>query len=291
MTAKQKSVNKASFKYLISFFIILVVILTFSLLAQNNFIKTHFKNFFPPSSKIKKQAQILRPTNIRIPILLYHYVEYVKDKKDTARQDLDTTPAIFEMQIATLKNAGFTFILASDVADILDGKKPAPKNPILITFDDGYADFYTDAYPILKKYGAKATIYVVPGLINDKNYLTLKQLINLSKNENIEIGAHTISHAVLKNTTIEKVKYEVLGSKEMLEDMLGIEIVSFAYPYGDFDNQAIEIVKNAGFKTATSTILGVVVNETNRYLLHRMRPAELTGKHLVNYLRNEDFKN
>src|SRR5258708_6379398 len=108
---------------------------------------------------------------LRVPIIMYHYVEYVQDKNDKLRIALDTTPYTLENEIQTLIAAGYNFITNNDLADALDGKTNLPANPILLTFDDGYRDFYTDAYPILKKYHVRATNYVIAGFLNRPNHL------------------------------------------------------------------------------------------------------------------------
>lgn len=240
--------------------------------------------------KIYHPPEATSSATFRVPILLYHYVEYVKDKKDTMRQALDIPPFIFDAQVKTLKNAGYTFITASDLADILDGKMKLPAKPVMLTFDDGHWDLYTDVLPILEKYHVKATAYVVQGFIGGSDSLSSDQLQKVIRSGLVEVGDHTLYHLSLANKKLQVVKNEVNLSKQILEKTYHLNVVSFAYPYGTFDKQAIEVVKAAGFRSAVSTIPGIVQNQSNRYFLFRIRPGQRTGISLLNLLGQSTFK-
>lgn len=220
-----------------------------------------------------------------IPILMYHYVEYPQDARDTIRASLNTYPHIFEAQLKTLLAGGYTFMTMAEVADVLDGKKVLPPKPVVITFDDGYRDFYTDVFPMLKKYKeVKAVAYVVPGLFDRPNYLLSSQVKEMSTYANIELGAHTMHHVYLKDMPSLFAYREIVGSKHMLEDLIHLPVISFAYPYGAFDNNSIDLVKKAAFKTAVSTIPGVQTSVSNRYFIFRLRPGYMTDAALTNYI-------
>jgi len=237
----------------------------------------------------KEEKKTELPAVVHVPILMYHYVEYVKDKNDKTRASLNTTPYTLEQEIKTLSEAGFTFMTNAELTDVLDGKAKLPPKPILLTFDDGYRNFYTDAYPILKKYHAKATQYVISGFLNHANYLTTAQLLEIAKDGLVEIGAHTVHHVWLKGRSLKDVSSEVFQSKVVLGKLIGKPIVSFAYPFGAFDEQAIQVVKDAGFKSATSTILGIDQKQEYRYFLYRLRPGGRVGQSLLNLLNQTKF--
>jgi peptidoglycan/xylan/chitin deacetylase (PgdA/CDA1 family) len=242
-----------------------------------------------PKEVKSAHLQATTSASFRIPILMYHYVEYVKDRKDLTRQSLDIEPAIFDEQIKSLVDAHFTFLTMADVGDIIDGNKELPSQPVVLTFDDGYRDFYTDAYPILRKYNVKATAYVVPGFFDQPNYMLTSQIKILAKDDNIELGAHTMHHVWLKDMTSFLAEREISQSKYKLEDLIHKPVVSFAYPYGAFDNSAIDLAKKAGFVTAVSTIGGIEASKNNRYFLYRIRPGYMTGPVLTNYVINPPF--
>lgn len=240
-------------------------------------------------ANLEKGPQVLglnnyEPKDIHVPILIYHYVEYVQDTNDTMRINLNTTPYILEQEIITLKNAGYTFMTNSELNDVLNGLRHLPTKPILLTFDDGYNDFYTDAYPILKKYHVKATQYAVPGFLDTPNYMSTHQLQEIAKDGLVEIADHTVHHMWLKGSDKTTVINEITQGKKMLEKLTHKPVVSFAYPYGAFDQQAIDAVKKAGFTSAMSTILGIDQFQANRYFLFRIRPGGLTGNALLEYL-------
>ncbi|HET9946735.1 MAG TPA: polysaccharide deacetylase family protein [Patescibacteria group bacterium] len=220
---------------------------------------------------------------IHVPILMYHYVEYVSDPGDKTRISLDTLPSNLEAEIQTLKGAGYTFMTANDLADVIDGKTQLPPKPILLTFDDGYRDFYEYAYPLLKKDHIKATQYVITGphFLNTPNHLTSQQVQEIAQDGLVEIGAHTVDHLWLRGLSKSIVTYEVTQSKKTLENLIHKPVNSFAYPFGAFDPQAIDVVKQAGFRTSLSTIPGINQSKTNRYFLYRLRPGGRVGKDLL----------
>lgn len=227
--------------------------------------------------------------SLRVPILMYHYVEYVEDKNDTIRQSLNINPYVFESQIETLKTAGYTFLTASDLDKLLSGKVKSPPKPILITFDDGYRDFYTDVYPLLQKYQVKATEYVIVNFLNRPNHLYLDQLKEMTKDGLVEIGAHTMDHTWLKGVDIKTAQYEIAESRKELQRLLNASVTSFAYPYGAFDLQTINLVKTAGLTNAMSSVPGIQATDDNRYFLYRLKPGYRTGEELLSYLAKDKF--
>ena len=172
----------------------------------------------------------------------------------------------------------------------MDGKTKIPNSPIILTFDDGYKDFYTDVFPILKKFKIKAVAYIVSDFIDKPNFMETSQIKEIAKSGLIEIGAHTVNHAYLKGLPYGKAFFEINKSKEELSLLIGSPIVSFAYPYGGFDNQSIEIVKKSGFKTAVTTMPGIEATQKNMYFLSRIRPGERIGDELLTYLKQDYFK-
>ncbi len=242
-------------------------------------------------SEVKRTIQYATPSaTFRVPILMYHYVEIVQNKQDKIRVSLDTPPGVLASQIKTLQDGGYTFMTASQLADVLDGKAKLPEKPILLTFDDGHRDFYTDVLPILKQYHVKATNYVISGFLGGTDFMTAAQVKEVARSGLVEIGAHTVHHLALKGRFPQVLQYEVRDSKNTLERLIHQPVVSFAYPYGSFDLQAIQAVKDAGFRTAVSTIPGIEVNQQNRYFLYRIRPGYRTGQELLLFLQQTSYK-
>lgn len=225
--------------------------------------------------------------SIRIPIFMYHYVEYVHN--DPARQNLTVSPNVLIAQIETLKNAGYTFITPNDLTLVLSNKKKLTTKLVMLSFDDGYMDFYTDVFPIIQKEQVKVIAYIVPSFLDRPNYMFTFQLKEIARSPLIEIGAHTMDHYALAGVNIKTATYEIAQSKKTLQDLLHLPITSFAYPYGSFDQSAIQITKDAGFLNAVSTIPGIVQTPENEYFLYRLRPGYRSGQGLLNYLNLDTF--
>lgn len=211
--------------------------------------------------------------SIVLPIVMYHYVEYVKDQGDLIRKSLNIEPHIFDKQLAELVTDGYVSYFARDIPKMLGGSVAFAPKSIVLTFDDGYEDFYTDAYPILKKYNMKATIYIINNFIGRKGYMTQDQLRELSRSDIIEIGAHSEDHVNLVYENAESLAHQILDSKRDLESELGISIESFAYPFGALNAMAVETVKIAGFTNAVSVQPGTNQTYDNLYTLERIRPG------------------
>ncbi|MCL4359956.1 polysaccharide deacetylase family protein [Patescibacteria group bacterium] len=248
------------------------------------------KRTLTPSPAAASDSATPQVKPVRYPILMYHYVEIVKDRRDTIRQSLDTQPGVLQKQIETLKSAGYTFITPSEATDMILGRKPWVQKPITLSFDDGYGDFYTDVFPILQKEGVKAVSYVVPGFIDHPNYMTLPELLDVASDPRIEIGAHTMHHVWLKGAREAVAWTEIDGSRAALETLLKRPIVSFAYPYGAFDKETLALVARAGFTNAASTVPGIEQSEANRFFLYRLRPGARTGNILLTWLKQGTFK-
>lgn len=291
--------GKAKNKLTLRPLFLLLIVIFIGWLVPHLFLSTQIKSVFEnPKTEVKKLPPELKEKianrnaseTFRVPILFYHYVEYVADKKDTTRQSLDISPFTFEQQVKTLKDAGYTFMTAGELSDVLDGKGKLPTKPILLTFDDGHWDMDTDVLPILKKYNAKATAYLITNFLGGSDFLSDDQVKDLISSGLVEIGSHTVHHVALKNKLPPVVDFEVSQSKKLLEQTFNIKVVSFAYPDGSFDEQAIEAIKKAGYKSAVSTIPGVAQSVENRFFLFRLRPGYRTGNELLKYLNQSSFR-
>jgi peptidoglycan/xylan/chitin deacetylase (PgdA/CDA1 family) len=216
-----------------------------------------------------------------VAILYYHYIEINPNPTgDPGRSNLLVTPANFDAQLGYLKINGWTPISLDLLSESFANPKVLPAKPIILTFDDGYSDFYSNAWPIIQKYNFKVTLFVmsrfgqngacvtniyIPGL-----YMTADQVTELSHSPLITIGAHTQDHCYLKKKSEVIQRQEILGSKSELEQAIGRKVIHFAYPYGSFDEISQKLVKEAGFETASSTIGGIYHNESTRYSLRRL---------------------
>jgi peptidoglycan/xylan/chitin deacetylase (PgdA/CDA1 family) len=224
----------------------------------------------PTATVVVTPAPRPRSTTV-IPILMYHYVRGVADPKDQVGINLSVKPANFDAQMQYLADNGYTTLTMQEVYEILNGQKTLPAKPIALTFDDGYRDFYTNAWPILQKHGFKATNYVVTDFIGQENYLTWPMLQELDTTGRIEIGAHSRSHSDLRAISGERRWDEIIGSKSILEQGLGHPIGAFCYPAGFHNAAVIADVKRANFLTATTVEPGTKQNLQFAHALPRIR--------------------
>ncbi len=213
---------------------------------------------------MKASKEVIVPTYAThkiVKILCYHGIL----DEPWGIQNLFVKRADFEAQMKYLSENGYTPLFASEIANASNYSKP-----IIITFDDGYRDVYTNAFPVLKRYNMKANVYMISGWIGGSVYMTADMTKEMSDSPLIEIGSHTVSHkslATLSNTDIE---YELSESKKTLEAMTGKPIDVIAYPTGSFDSRVIDI-SSKYYKYALSTINGVEYpGNLNRYTLKRM---------------------
>lgn len=221
-------------------------------------------------------ASLNQPKPFRVPIILYHYVEVVTDERDTLRKSMSVNPVIFENQLKALKEAGYHFALPGDIARAVSGEIDIPAKSISLTFDDGYQDFYTIAYPILKRQSVPAINYIVYNFIGKNvNYMTEAQIKEIVSDGLVVIGSHTLEHPNLTLLTADKAKKELLESKNLLEKRFGIKVYDFAYP-GGYNNEAVQkLVKEVGYLTAVATQLGEADENSNLYRLPRVRVGNL----------------
>lgn len=210
----------------------------------------------------------------KIPIVLYHYVDTVKNSRDQLRKNLTITPLLFDQQLTSLRQHGYQSHFVRDIPDLLAGEK-LPEKPLVLTFDDGYEDFYTQAFPLLKSHGMKATLYVVSDFIGKPGYLNAREIRELEDSGLVEIGAHTLNHVWLKSAPDDIARMEIIQSKRQLEKLLNTQITTFAYPYGMFSDEVLRHVENAGFTAAVSVIPGTIQSEDNLFFLSRIRAGLL----------------
>lgn len=233
---------------------------------------------FPVTSSIS--------TPIRLPIIMYHYVEHVKDKGDTTRIKLDTSPEVFEGHLKALRLANYETYFVKDIPDILSGKKEVATRSAILTFDDGYEDFYTIAFPLIKKYNVRATVYIIYNFIGRRGFLNKNQIAELIDSGYVEIGSHTLDHINLKTAKQEIARKQIIESKKLLEKDFNYQVKSFAYPIGALGPQVVEMVKEASYSAAVSVISGVMQSDENLLYLSRIRPGLFTPQTITSYLQN-----
>ena len=218
-----------------------------------------------PSPSPSPSARIEFPRHfgkqVTIPILTYHYIGNNPNPEDKLRYSLSVTPDNFEAQMQYISQNGYTTINLDTLYSSLKGAFPLPPKPIILTFDDGYMDFYYNAYPILKKYNLSATSFIPTGLMNQGYYLNWDQIKEMDKSGLIKFEAHSVYHSDLSSLPDDQLKYELSESKEVLETNLGKPVNFIAYPYGISDPQVWKATQDAGYLGSVGTWYGNIISE------------------------------
>ncbi|MCK6408208.1 polysaccharide deacetylase family protein [Thauera sp.] len=202
-------------------------------------------------------------------VLMYHMVS--PHRPGARFNGLRVTPEHFEAQLAWLQREGWRFFTLSELWQQWD---TLPPKSVAITFDDGYADNLHNALPLLEKYDARATIYLVVDR-HERDWSTAKkahhdsgelarepklsddELQRLVASGRIEIGSHTLSHINLRTTSAADKRHELAESRRLLQAQSGQPVASFAYPFGIYADEDVALTRAAGYTTAVTTIDGI----------------------------------
>ena len=210
------------------------------------------------------------PSAIRVPILMYHYIRVNPDPGDRLGFALSVTPSDFATQMDWLARNGYHPITTEDLYAYLSGARGLPSRPVILSFDDGYGDFFTTALPILRSHDFTAVSYVVSGFVGQPRYMTAAQIFEANR-AGIEIGSHTVNHVNLTRQSPNSMGYQVAASKQALEQLLGHPVISFCYPSGRFNSSVVSAVAAAGYHDATTTRFGSAHTLADRYTWGRVR--------------------
>jgi peptidoglycan/xylan/chitin deacetylase (PgdA/CDA1 family) len=206
------------------------------------------------STSSQKTESIQTKKQIKLPIIMYHHIDTLENvnKNDKIAVGLRVSPEVFERQLKYINDNNYTTITSFDLADYINAKKELPKKPILLTFDDGYKNNYTKAFPILQKYNMKGDFAVITG---GSNHCTtaIKTGNNTFQDSPIDsVEKPCTKFATQERLTAGQIKYEFQKSKEDLEKSLGIKVTHIVFPYGFWNQQAVEIAKSLGYNFATT---------------------------------------
>ena len=201
-----------------------------------------------------------------VPILMYHEIE------DIGRHEANyVTPKNFERQMAFFAKNKYNVISLDALIESIKQGNFIPKNSVVISFDDGVENNYTNALGVLKKYDFPAIVFVPSSLIGKTKQMSAAQLQEMI-HAGIDIGSHTQTHAYLPDLSFEEQRREIFDSKKDLEESLGIPIKYFAYPIGGFSDEIKEIVRQAGYEGACATNRGYDRFNKDVFELKRIRP-------------------
>ncbi len=215
---------------------------------------------------------------IRVPILMYHYVSDLPDDADETRTDLTLAPTVFRAHMDYLFYQGYTPVSLYDLDDALLSGTPLPTKPVILTFDDGYADHYSNVLPVLQQYGFTATFFIITGTADagDPTHLSWEQ-IKAMADAGMDMESHTKTHADLRARPFDFLVYELLGSRESLQAYTGKASHLFSYPIGHYDDNVLSVIETMPIWRAVTTQPGILQTTDNRYELPRLRIHNMTG--------------
>ncbi|MDH3924681.1 MAG: polysaccharide deacetylase family protein [Xanthomonadales bacterium] len=214
-----------------------------------------------------------------IPVLMYHRV--ANDGPDSLAP-YRITPKLFEQQLAYLQRYGYNGLTVGEYFDawMNSTRQSVPGKPIVLTFDDAYLDFYENAWPLLRKYGFKATVFVPVDYVGghadwDREFgepakiMNWDQIIELHT-QGVKFGSHSCCHKRLLELSEEQVFEDTKKSKEILEQKLGIEIVDYCYPFAAASEQIQQVVASVGYKSAVGGTGGDPADRQNPFYIPRI---------------------
>jgi len=232
----------------------------------------------------------------KVPILMYHSISHSTNRKF---KQFTVSPSLFAEHMLYLHQQLYTPITVTQFMNGLSQEDVAlPEKPVILTFDDGFADFFVEVLPILKRYRFVATLYVATAFVNDTScwlkhegesarpMLTWDQLLKLSTH-GIECGAHSHHHYRLDMLSHIITQDEIVQSKRLLEQHLGQEIVSFAYPYGYYTTTIRKQVREVGFTSACAVKHQFSSAKSDAFTLPRLMVRPDTSVEALAVLLNE----
>lgn len=212
-------------------------------------------------------------------VLLYHRIGRPRLGSLVAGQYV--APSLFRRELDFLTTHGWRQVSLSEMIEKRGSEAAHGENEFCLTFDDGYLSVYEHARPALQDRGMTATVYVVAGSVGGINgwdrsagdheepMMSAAQVRELAES-GFEIGSHTLTHPHLTEVDDDQLRRELQDSKRALEDIIGKEVTSFSYPYGDYDSRVLDTAIDAGYKNAVATRLGVVLDGTSAFEVPRV---------------------
>ncbi|MBR5914524.1 MAG: polysaccharide deacetylase family protein [Selenomonadaceae bacterium] len=223
---------------------------------------TPSKNNITPYTLTEAQPISEIAAGPKILVLNYHQI---KDTPSYLSVHVDD----FDAQMNYLVENGYIAITPDALLSALEGELELPPKPVLITFDDGYIDNYENAFPILQKYGLRATIFVIAAFVGKEGYMDWEHLIEMEEN-GITMQSHTLNHIALEELPDDGLRVELLNSKLMLEEKLGHSVDFVAYPTGTYNLHIAAIAKEVGYRGAFTIKYGNVDLGSNFFALERV---------------------
>jgi len=225
------------------------------------------KDFNPVKNDPRFQALFAEQSSLKtttnVPILYYHSIMV------ESGNELRMPPEEFAGQMNYLSQNGYHVLTLDQLYNAFYNKASLPAKPIVITFDDGYRDNFTNAFPIMQKYNFPGTVFMVSSYIDGDGFLTTDQLKQL-QTAGWTIGGHTENHIDLSQVSNETAVQELKNSRSTLENLLGQPLKYMAYPFGGYNSSIMNLTQADGYVAGFTTVRGWASQETNPYAIQRI---------------------
>lgn len=195
-------------------------------------------------------------STVKVPILTYHYIASNPNPKDRQRDALSISPDKFEAQMDYLSKNGYTPITLDTLYGIYNGQANAPAKPVVLTFDDGYDNFYTIAFPILRRFNFHAVAFIPTGLIGGSYYMNWNQIREIQSSGLITFEGHSVTHVSLVSLSYAAALKQLTDSKNVLQSQTGYPVNFVAYPYGSSNGAIQQAARQAGYVGGLGTWYG-----------------------------------
>jgi peptidoglycan/xylan/chitin deacetylase (PgdA/CDA1 family) len=229
----------------------------------------------------------------RTSILMYHSVSNEVEAERRPYWQVTTTPAQFRLQMSCLRDDGCDVISLHDAVLTGATAEAGVRPRVVITFDDGYLDFMSEAFPVLNEFGFPATVFLPTDFIGDRprefkgrRCLTWSQVREL-QGRGVAFGSHTVSHPQLYDVGDDRLTHELRASKEEIEQRTGAVADTFSYPYAfpehdpAFCRRLREVLRLCGYEIGVSTILGTITSRAEPMWLPRLPINQLDDVRLL----------
>lgn len=233
--------------------------------------------FFQPLRKVVGGTR-----EFRLPVLMYHSVSDQSEANVSPYYRTATHPKVFAGHMALLRAEGWEVVSLKAGLQMLGSENSDRRRIVVLTFDDGFRDFHTAAFPILRQHGFGATVFLPTAFIGKEpvrfkahECLTWDEVRELQQ-AGIEFGSHTVNHPELVHLAWEEVEKEVRDSKNEIEQHLGVRVTSFSYPYAfpranrDFASRLGRLLWETGYECCVTTDIGRAHGNTDRFAIPRL---------------------
>jgi peptidoglycan/xylan/chitin deacetylase (PgdA/CDA1 family) len=217
-----------------------------------------------------------------IPILMYHSISAQDEARKHPYYQTSTSPSVFVSQMECLRRNGYQTCSIPQAIALLESNAADITQNVVLTFDDGYHDFYENAFPVLNHFGFTATVYLPTAFIGEntlqfkgKDCLTWSEVRELQVH-GIEFGSHTVTHPQLCELDSTSIDAEIMNSKYTIEERTGNAVKSFAYPYAfpqtdaEFTRKLRGALEMGGYTSGVCTVVGRARRDSDRFFMERL---------------------